>query len=192
MNLRFAMPLFLSGLLLTGCAAPPTEHTLDRLSADEATQVHSYAFVDRCSASIGKAEQKRLSRFLVRNAHPEKDVVIASIPRGCNAQVDRQRSATLRNLIGDTHGALRVMPSDASDPVGSHGIVRIAHIIGINVDRSECRVNSNCAVAGNLAAMISDPRDLFMPQSGNRYWKHPSAIDLSSKSGLGSDTPALN
>ncbi len=176
--------LALGILTLAGCAMPPAPRTLERLSADETTRLQSYGFQGACSASIGTADQKRLHSFLSGNADPKRDVIVVSVPRGCNAKVDRQRQAALRALIGTGYGTLHLVTGTAGDPVAQRGIVRIAHIEGIAVDAMHCAPATNCTIATNLAAMVADPRDLFLPETGDSYWNHPPAVDLSTGSEL--------
>jgi len=178
-------PLAAGLLLLTGCTAPPPVKTLDRLSANEATQLQSYGFLNACSARVAASDQKSLHRFLSHNADPERDVIIASIPRSCNARIDAQRQTTLRNLIGMKYGRVRFVAGTGEDPATARGIVRIAHIDGISVDQNNCAESANCSVSNNLAAMIADPRDVFQPDAGNAYWQHPATQSLSTGSKLG-------
>jgi type IV pilus biogenesis protein CpaD/CtpE len=171
--------------MLSGCTAPPPVKTLDRLSANEATQLQSYGFLSACSARVAATDQRSLHQFLGRNADPERDVIIASVPRSCNARIDAQRQTTLRNLIGMKYGRVKFEIGTGEDPAAARGIVRIAHIDGILVDQNNCAENSNCSVSNNLAAMISDPRDMFQPDAGNQYWPRPAAQSLSTGSELG-------
>ena len=131
--------------------------TLERLSVNEATQLQSYGFLSRCSARVAASDQKSLHRFLSANADPKRDVIIVSVPRGCNARIDAQRQIAMRDLIGSRYGRVHFEPGTGDDPAGARGIVRIAHLDGIATKRGDCVSSSNCAVANNLAAMISGP-----------------------------------
>lgn len=180
--------LVLGVLALAGCDTPTAPRTLERLSVNETTRLQSYAFQGGCSASIGKADQKRMHDFLRQNTDPARDVIVVSVPRSCNARVDRQRQTALRALIGNSYGALRLVIGTPGDPVATRGVVRIAHIEGIAVDTTQCTVATNCSTAANLAAMVADPRDMFLPETGNSYWNHPPEMDLRTTANLTSDS----
>lgn len=161
-------------LALAGCAMPPPQGVTSRLSLAERSQVIGYAFGGACSGSIGSGHRKAVSAFLHKNADPATDLVVVSVPRGCNAHADRARADAARKMVSSWHGPVRLQAAEPGDLRSIRGIVKIAHVEGIAVDRTGCRDGLGCANASNLAAMIADPRDLYRAEGAQTYRNRPN------------------
>ncbi|WP_146010317.1 hypothetical protein [Acidimangrovimonas sediminis] len=170
---RSTLPALLAAFALAGCTADPTPTTVERLQPSVASQHISYSFAGSCSASLPAAQARRIRSYLHANVGGDS-VVVVSVPRACNRRVSDQRLVTLHGLIGRSGDEVRFEIAHADDPVTRRGIVRIAHVTGVSVDSATCAKDGHCVQSQNLAAMIADPRDTFLPDTGNRYWVHPA------------------
>ena len=163
------LPVLSAVAALAACEAPAPQGVVSRLSLDERSQVITYAFGGRCSGSIGSGYRKSVSKFLHQNADPATDIVIISVPRGCNAHADRAREQAARTMVSTWAGPVKVENGRPGDPQSIRGIVKIAHVEGIRVDEGACHERLGCANASNLAAMMDDPRDLYYADGMQRY-----------------------
>lgn len=157
---------------LAGCADQRLMGVTERLSASTSEAVMSYSF-NSCSATIAPAERERIRAFLTDLGLTRHDTLVVSVPKNRLPRRDPERIKTLDGIfaafpaqvhyVQDTD--LRQLPR--SEPTG---IIRVVRTTGIAVDCTDGEDAAGCATAHNLAAMIVDPSDTFLPSFGNTYY----------------------
>ncbi len=158
--------------LLAACAGQPQPSVTDRLSLSTHEAVMRYSF-EPCSASISGAERNRIRTFLTRLGLTRSDVLVVSVPKNRLPQRDSERLRTLAGLFAAFPASVRYIQDDdlrelpRSEP---DGIIRVVRTSGIRVNCGKDGAAGGCSNATNLAAMIEDSSDLFMPVTGRRYY----------------------
>ncbi|WP_163850018.1 CpaD family pilus assembly lipoprotein [Pseudooceanicola aestuarii] len=156
-------------LALAACAAPPPpQGAVDRLRPQLAEAVHSYRF-NECSGSIPEAEQTRIRHFLGSLWLTPQDVIVVSLPKGRNATRDVQRRRTMTALLTGTPAQLRfVADRDFRDDCRSEsvGMLRVVRVLEVGTSCHARETTGGCASARNLAAMMAEPSDSFLPRPG--------------------------
>ncbi len=174
--------------LLAACAAEPRTAVTDRLSLSTNEAVMSYSF-EPCSASISGAERNRIRDFLTRLGLTRGDVLVVSVPKNRLPQRDSERLRTLAGIFAAFPASVRYIQDEdlrelpRSEPTG---IIRVVRASGIGVTCDRDRTDGGCSNATNLAAMIEDPSDLFMPATGRRYYPSASTPAPAGTTGSGS------
>lgn len=167
---RFLAIGLIGGAFLTGCESVPARSPSKRLSLQTSEAVQPFAF-QSCSAKISSADQRRLRDFLTSLRLSERDLLVVSIPRGCNPQGDAARQKHLVTLLAPYPARLHVDQaggfSRAADE--TQGLIRAVRATGIAVDCGGAQGDLGCATAQNLAEMIAEPADLLLPEHGRRY-----------------------
>lgn len=187
---RLLAPVFLA-LVLSACDVPDQRGVVQRLDAKTAEAVMSYSF-NTCSATMSKAEQKRIYSFMSNLGLTKHDVVIISIPKGRIPSRDEERRRTLNGLMASHPAQVRYVQDKDFRQLPqseSHGVIRIVRATGVKVACPKgADVTAGCTSAKNLAAMIAQPGDLILPGNGRRYI--PSVGG--SQSSTGQPTSGLN
>lgn len=156
-------------LLLAACDAPAPRGAVQRLSPRTSEAVANYAFA-ACTATIPAAERQRLLAFTKTYPVARDDTFIVSVPPGGSPAVDAQRLRAMRQLFAGAPAQVRYVAESGLAPSAcrSAGIVRLVRVTGLEVDCRDGRDAAGCASALNLAAMMADPSDTFLPPKGTR------------------------
>lgn len=143
----------------------------ERLSASTNEAVMSYSF-NTCSATIAPAERERIRNFLTSLGLTRQDTLVVSVPKNRLPRRDPERIKTLNGIFAGFPAQVRyVQDTDLrqlprSEPTG---IIRVVRTSGVAVDCTDGFDAGGCVSAQNLAAMIVDPSDTFLPPGGNTY-----------------------
>ncbi|WP_346763903.1 CpaD family pilus assembly lipoprotein [Rhodobacter sp. SGA-6-6] len=158
-------------LLVAACAGEPLMAPSERLMPQTHEAVHSYSF-ESCSAKISGAEQKRIRDFLNGLGLTDQDMLVVSVPKNRIPARDAERRRTLQQIFAAYPAKVEfVQDSDFRQLPRSEpsGIIRVVRTHAVGVYCPEGAAQAGCATAHNLAAMIAEPSDTFLPQKGRRY-----------------------
>lgn len=157
-------------LVLSGCVAANPTPPQQRLTPRISEAVTTYNFTG-CTAEVSAAERQRLRGFLQSLPLSSEDTIIVSIPRAGTPQRDSQRVQTIRQLFTNAPAQTRVVAQeDFSDSqCQSSGIVRLVRVAAVEIDCRDGASATGCATARNMAAMMANPADMFMPSKIDTY-----------------------
>lgn len=158
--------VILSALALAACAPlSPPAGVRGHLSPLTSEAVFSYRFAAGATQLSG-AEISRLRRFVNPTALTRQDRIIISVPKGATPRQDAQRRAHLRGLFTGSPATVELVADNDLELAGrgeATGVVRLVRIRGTKVTCTEGEASDGCANAQNLAAMIVEPVDLYLP-----------------------------
>ena len=189
---RFYLALTLLPLLLAGCVDTRMTSTTERLTPVTHEAVLPYSFLS-CSTEIGGAEQKRIRNWLNKLGLTDQDTLVVSVPKNRLPERDAGRRKTLEQIFAAYPARLRFVQDDdlrelpRSEP---RGIIRVVRVSEVAARCSGGPGEAGCAGASNLAAMIANPADTFLPGRGKRYLpppaggSSPAAAPLATSGGL--------
>lgn len=164
--MKHALPLLFA---LTACTTVEPRGAVSRLSPHTSEAVASYAF-SGCTATVPATERQRLLAFTKAYPAAVGDTFVVSVPPAGNPNTDVLRLQAMRQLFTNASAQVRYVASSAIGPAQcqSAGIVRLVRVTGLEVDCRDGRDALGCASALNLAAMMADPSDAFLPPKGKR------------------------
>ncbi|MGN0933852.1 hypothetical protein [Falsigemmobacter intermedius] len=193
MNFNKTGSLLLAAFVgLAGCAPiSPVGGVRGHLSPLSSEAVHSFRFAPGATQLSG-AEISRLRRFVNPTALTRQDRIIVSVPKASTPRQDAQRRAHLRGLFNGSPAAVElVADNDLADPARGEtvGIVRLLRVRGVKVTCTEGETSDGCANASNLAAMLVEPVDLYLPAGPGviRTRREKSAAETAAAASAASD-----
>ncbi|WP_422026102.1 hypothetical protein [Roseovarius sp.] len=138
---------------------------VSRLKPNLVEAVEPYRFND-CSGNLAPGEAERIRRFLHDLWLTPQDVLIVTLPKGRNTTRDVQRRRTMTSLLFSVPAQKRFIgANDFRDNCksDSEGIIRVVRTVSVEADCERGVVPDGCTNASNLAAMIANPSDTFLP-----------------------------
>lgn len=178
---RTATVLTVVAFTLLGCGTDMAQSPAERLSLQTHEAVDSYRF-NTCSAAISEAERGKIHAFLRDLGLTAQDTLVVSVPKNRLPRRDADRIKTLNGIFAAYPAKVRyVQETDLRQLKQSEpeGIIRVVRANAVVASCQPGGFDVGCSTATNLAAMIAEPSDLFLPQSGHQYKKPKSGAGTS-------------
>lgn len=153
---------------MAGCAPIPAPSPSRQLTARTQEAVLPFSF--GASERLPAAEVARIHRFLDPFGLRSTDRLVVSVPTAGKPGATARRRQALVAVFASYAAELHLIQDAAQAPSNS-GLIRVVRPIGI---ANTCAPQSaGCATATNLAQMMAEPADLFLPGFGRSY--HPAS-----------------
>jgi len=172
-----------SAMALTGCAQSESPRgVVDRLTPQTAEAVHFYTF-NECTGTLAGGEQSRILTFLQELQLDAEDVIIVGLPKGRNPTRDVQRRARMEQLLSGQAAQVRFIGerdfrTDCRSQ--SEGVIRVVRVLSVRAECLDRDIDFGCASARNLAAMLSNKSDSYLPRQTKRSLRGPSSTNTRS------------
>lgn len=139
---------------------------VDRLAPQTAEAVHFYTF-NECTGNLSAGEQRNILSFLHELRLDAEDVIIVGLPKGRNPTRDVQRRTRMEHLLSGQAAQVRfVGERDFRNKCRSQseGVIRVVRVLSMGAECFDRDIDFGCASARNLAAMMSNKSDSYLPR----------------------------
>lgn len=158
-------------MALTACTQPERPlGVVDRLAPQTAEAVHFYTF-NECTGNLAAGEQSKILTFLQELRLDAEDVIIVGLPKGRNPTRDVQRRAKMEQILSGQVAQVRFIGERdfrTNCRSQSEGIIRVVRVLSVGAECLDRDIDFGCASARNLAAMLSNKSDSYLPRQTKR------------------------